>query len=105
MKLTGIMAMSCKISIDKKCNKFLQKMAKSTKREYVKIFNFIYNDLSTVPNPCMLPNARHLSGFSDNRYRWKLGDYRIIGIVENGEFCIIKIIKIAKRDDNTYKGL
>ena len=32
----------------------------------------------------------------------EVGEYRIIGIVENG---ITKIIKIAKRDENTYKGL
>ena len=58
--------------------------------------------LQSIPNPTALPNAKKLQGFS-NRYRWRIGDYRIIGIIENGEFKIIEIIKIAKRDDNTYK--
>lgn len=41
--------------------------------------------------------------YDDNRYRWRLGDYRIIGIVENNTFKLIQIIKIAKRDENTYR--
>ena len=93
--------MSCKISIDKKPAKFLQKLAKSTPKAYIKIDEFLSNDLPSATNPCTLPNAKHLQGFSDNRYRWRLGDYRIIGIVENGAFYIIQIIKIAKRDEKT----
>ncbi|EFR47406.1 hypothetical protein HCCG_01954 [Helicobacter cinaedi CCUG 18818 = ATCC BAA-847] len=33
----------------------------------------------------------------DNQYRWRLGDYRVIGIVENGEFLIVNITRIAHR--------
>lgn len=61
--------------------------------------------LSKVDNPCLLKNAKHLIGYTDNRYRWRLGQYRIIGIVKNNEFKIIEIVKIDKKDDKTYKKL
>lgn len=97
--------MNFEIILDKKSIKFLQKLAKSTPKEYVKIIDFLNNKLATSKNPCLLPNAKHLQGFDDNRYRWRVGEYRIIGIVENGKYKIIQVIKIAKRDDDTYKGL
>ncbi|MGX3044751.1 type II toxin-antitoxin system RelE family toxin [Helicobacter sp. T3_23-1056] len=93
------------IIVDKKVMKFLKKLAKSLPQVYIKIVDFLKDDLSNADNPCKLPNAKHLQGFSDNRYRWRLGDYRIIGIVEKDRFFIIQIIKIAKRDNNTYKDL
>ncbi len=97
------MAMSCKVSIDKKAVKALQKLAKSNREMYGKIDIFLHTTLPSAENPCTLPNAKHLQGFADNRYRWRLGDYRVIGIVENGEFYIVQVIKIAKRDEKTYK--
>ena len=97
------MAMSSKISIDKKSAKSLQKLAKSAPKEYAKILRFLRNDLPNADNPCTLPNARHLVGFADNRYRWRLSSFRIIGIVKNDKFYIIEIIKISKRDEKTYK--
>lgn len=96
--------MSYKVVISKKVDKELKKIAKGDKEAHLDIMIFIERKL-TLENPCTLPNAKHLKGFSDNRYRWRLGNYRIIGIVENGEFKIIQIIKISKRDENTYKGL
>ncbi|STO97579.1 type II toxin-antitoxin system RelE/ParE family toxin [Helicobacter canis] len=99
------MAMSYNIAYEKKVIKFLKKLAKSAPREFVKIDIFLNESLATCENPCTLPNAKHLQGFNDNRYRWRLGDYRIIGIVKNDTFQVIQIIKVAKRDENTYKGL
>lgn len=99
------MAMSSKVVIDKNPAKFLRKLAKSAPQAFIKIDDFLSKDLPNAKNPCTLPNAKHLVGFSDSRYRWRLGEYRIIGIVENGEFYIIQIIKIAKRDEKTYKEL
>ena len=93
------------IIVEKKVTKFLKKLAKSAPQAYIKIIDFLKDDLSNANNPCILANAKHLQGFSDKRYRWRLGDYRIIGIVERDKFYIIQIIKIAKRDDNTYKDL
>ena len=97
--------MGCKVNYDKKVIKYLKKLAKSAPKEYVKISRFLNKKLPDSENPCLLPNAKHLSGFNDNRYRWRLGDYRIIGIVENETFFVVQVIKISKRDDSTYKGL
>lgn len=97
--------MSCKVEYEKRVVKFLKKLAKSAPKEFFKINIFLNEILPTCENPCILPNAKHLQGFNDNRYRWRLGDYRIIGIVKNDTFHLIQVIKISKRDDSTYKGL
>ena len=42
-------------------------------------------------------------GATDNRWRWRVGQYRIIGIITNSnEIQILSIIEIDKKDDNTY---
>lgn len=97
--------MSFEIKYEKKCVKFLKKLVKSAPKEFFKIDSFLNEILAVDENPCKLINAKHLQGYTDNRYRWRLGEYRIIGIVENGETKIIQVIKISKRDENTYKGL
>lgn len=99
------MVMKFNIILENKCDKFLKKLAKSNPKEFLKINIFLNETLPTCENPCTLPNAKHLQGFNDNRYRWRLGDYRIIGIVKNDTFQLIRVIKINKRDENTYKGL
>ncbi|MCH5312860.1 MAG: type II toxin-antitoxin system RelE/ParE family toxin [Helicobacter sp.] len=96
--------MSFNVTLENKCDKFLKKLAKSDHKSYKLIILFL-EKLETCENPCTLPNAKHLQGFNDNRYRWRIGEYRIIGIVENGKTKIIKVIKIDKRDSTTYKGL
>lgn len=56
-------------------------------------------------NPFDMPNVKALKAHK-NAYRWRISNYRIIGILdENKEIKIIDIIRIAKRDDKTYKGL
>ncbi len=97
--------MNYEIQLTKQVLKFLNKLEKSTPSEHSKIVIFLNEKLSTNQNPCMLSNAKYLQGFDDNRYRWRLGNYRIIGIVNNGEFKIIEIIKISKQDESTYKNL
>lgn len=94
--------MSFKILISKKADKELKKIAKGNKEAHFDITIFIEKKLESTENPCILPNAKHLQGFKDNRYRWRIGDYRIIGIVENGEVKVIEIIKIAHRQE-AYK--
>lgn len=91
------MAMSSKVVIDKNPAKFLCKLAKSAPQAFIKIDDFLSKDLPNAKNPCTLPNAKRLVGFSDSRYRWRLGEYRIIGIVENGEFYIISNHKNSKK--------
>lgn len=92
------------VVLENKCDKFLKKLVKSDTKSFKLIVSFL-EKLENHENPCTLPNAKHLQDFNDNRYRWRLGDYRIIGIVKNGKTKIIQIIRIAKRDESTYKGL
>lgn len=94
--------MSYKVIIDKKADKFMTKLAKSQPEYHFKIDNFIKEKLKKDENPCMLPNAKHLQAHKDNRYRWRLGAYRIIGKVQNDELKIIQLIEIDKRNNKTY---
>ena len=96
--------MSYKIHIKNQAKKILAKLAKSAPKDFLKINNLLENELPNCENPCALPNAKHLQGFSDNRWRWRIGDYRIIGIVQNGEFKIIEIIEILRRQSKTYSN-
>lgn len=96
--------MSYKIKFKKQVDKFLVKLAKSAPKEFLKIDTFLKDELPNCENPCALPSAKHLQGYSDNRWRWKIGDYRIIGIVQNGEFKIIEIVEIARRQSKTYSN-
>lgn len=96
--------MSYEIRTKKQVDKFLIKLAKSAPNEFDKIDFFLKNKLANCENPCLLPNAKYLQGFDDNRYRWRVGEYRIIGIVENGEFKIIEIVEIARRQSKTYSN-
>ncbi len=97
--------MHYEIQLTKQVLKFLNKLEKSTPSEHSKIVIFLNEKLSTSDNPCKLPNAKRLTGFADNRWRWRLGDYRIIAKVINDEIKVIKIIRVAKRDESTYKNL
>lgn len=96
--------MSYEIKFKKQVDKFLLKLAKSATKEFLKIDAFLKDELPNCENPCKLSNAKHLQGFSDNRWRWKIGDYRIIGIVQNGAFKIIEIVQIARRQSKTYSN-
>lgn len=97
--------MSCNITLDRRPKKFLEKLAMAALKEYLRISIFLESELPNCENPCLLRNAKYLQGFSDNRYRWKIGEYRIIGIVKAQEIFFIQVIKIAKRSDKTYKRL
>lgn len=97
--------MNYEVQLTKQVLKFLNKLEKSTPSEHSKIVIFLNEKLSTSDNPCKLPNAKRLTGFADNRWRWRLGDYRIVAKIVDGEFKIIEIIKISKRDESTYKNL
>ncbi len=96
------MMTNLRIDINNKAEKFLEKLRVSQPKDYVKVAAFLYVRLPACENPCTLPNAKRLQGFK-NHYRWRVGDFRIVGIVENGEFKIVQIVQISKRDENTYK--
>lgn len=100
--------MSCKIESDSKATFFLKKLAKKAPQDYVKLYEFLQDDLTNCENPYIIAKARHLTGYDENYYRWKIGNYRIIGIVtklENDDGYLIQITKIDRRNERTYKGL
>lgn len=90
--------MSYNITIDTKANLFLKKLAKTAPKDFEKIDNFLLR-LESTQEPLKLPNCTKLVAFSDNRYRWRLGNHRIIAIIAKNQ---IQIIHIAKRDEKTY---
>ena len=50
-----------------------------------------------------LPNCKDVENAKDNRWRWRLGKYRIIGVIEKEkEIKILSIIEIDKKDNTTY---
>ncbi|WP_270985568.1 type II toxin-antitoxin system RelE family toxin [Campylobacter helveticus] len=57
--------------------------------------------LEKVENPKFLTNAKKLQGYDKDCYRWRIENYRIIGIVEDDEL-LITIIKISHRQ-GAYK--
>ena len=93
-----------KVFVEERVEKALANIYKSNKKAAKKITLFINERLPNAENPYTLPNCKKMKNY-ENYYRWRLGDYRIIGIVIDGKPCIIQIIKIAKRDESTYKGL
>lgn len=95
--------MSYEIQYEDKVSKYLKKLSKTMPKIYAKISIFLDEELPNCENPCALQSAKRLKNFKDNRWRWRLGDWRIIGIVENGELKILKIIQIARRNEKTYK--
>lgn len=89
------------ILLKKQVEKDLNKLKAKFDTEITLKINAFLDKLKNTENPTSLPNAKKLKAYDDNCYRWRIGDYRIIGIVENSEVKIIKIIKIAHRKD-TY---
>lgn len=94
-----------KVEFDRNANKFIDKLLKRDEYNALQILNFIKKDLSNYDgDPRFMQNAKKLKGYNDERYRWRVGQYRIIGLVTKKEIFIVQVIKIAKRDDKTYKG-
>ena len=83
--------------------KTLEKIENKDKIAFYEISSFL-DDLSQVKNPFTLPNAKKLNAYKD-RWRWRIDNYRIIGIKsKNEKSLIITIIEINKRS-KVYKNL
>lgn len=92
-----------KIELKSNVKKYLEKLLKSNFKQSVKIKNFL-TLLESFENPFILSNCKKIESADDNRWRWRVGEYRIIGIIEkDNDIKIILVIKIDKKDDNTYK--
>ena len=92
-----------KTTINNRADKHLEKLLKGDPKSALKIKIFLNEILATAQNPLELSNCRKVMGATDNRWRWRVGQYRIIGIITNSnEIQILSIIEIDKKDDNTY---
>lgn len=87
------------IVIIKKAQKELKRIETSNPNIAKNILAFL-DSLKTTDKPHLLPNAKKLKNKTDT-YRWRVNDYRIIGVIKDKEL-IIKVIKIAHRQE-TYK--
>ncbi len=92
------------IKIEEKVLKYLKKLQKGDFKSAIKIQSFIYNNLLNAKNPTMLPNCKDVENAKDDRWRWRIGQYRIIGVIEKeNKIKILLIIEIDKKSDTTYK--
>lgn len=94
--------MAFEIIMHKKCEKFMQKFEIANPKEHYRISRFISQTLSCVDNPLKLHNCKVVVG-SKYHYRWRLGEYRVIGDAEKKNKIVI--VKVEKKSDTTYKGL
>ncbi len=93
------------IVIKNSADKYLSKLENIEPSAYFKIRTFL-RELSQVKNPFTLPNAKKLNAYKD-RWRWRIDNYRIIGIKsknEQNQDVVIIIIEIDKRSKD-YKNL
>ena len=80
--------------------KELEKIAKANAKFASMIRRFL-GELAKAKRPKSLPNGEKMKGY-DDRYRWRVGNYRVIGLIKDKEL-IIEIIKISTRE-GAYKG-
>ncbi|PAF47028.1 hypothetical protein BKH43_08280 [Helicobacter sp. 13S00401-1] len=85
------------VILTKKADKEFTKILRSDKRNGLRIQNFMDEVLKTSDNPTLLINCKKLQN-AVNTWRWRVGEYRIVGIVLN-EILTIEIIKISTRQD------
>lgn len=89
-----------KIIIQRSADKELDKIQKGNKSAFLNIIAFL-DELKRTKQPKLLKNATKMQGY-DERYRWRVGNYRIIGLIKDKQL-IIEIIKISSRE-GAYKG-
>lgn len=89
-----------KLIIHKNADKALDKISKGDKTGFLNIIAFL-DELKQVTQPNLLKNAKKMRAYDDERYRWKVGNYRLIGLIKDKEL-IIEIIKISTRE-KAYK--
>ena len=89
-----------KVIVRQSAEKQLAKINKADYKSAQKIKIFL-RALAQTKQPKSLPNGEKMKGY-DDRYRWRVGNYRVIGIVKDKEL-IIEIIKISTRE-GAYKG-
>lgn len=90
--------MAYRVEVTKRAEK---QIAKLNKKDLLLVARAI-DELEQCDNLCTLPNAKKLQGVEDG-WRWRVGVYRILGIVD-GDRLIIELFKIGNRRD-VYRNL
>ncbi len=83
------------VVLSNQANKFLDKQSNGDPKGIYKVRVFLA-DFGDERNPTALPNCKKMQGAKD-LWRWRISNYRIIGIVKNTEL-LIEIIKISTRE-------
>lgn len=91
-----------RILITKNAEKQLSKIEKSS-QDSANNITILIDLMKITPNPHLHFNCKKLKAYiRANCYRWRVGDYRIIGQVLKDEI-VIQIFEIAHRQ-GAYKG-
>ena len=85
------------VILPRKVDKYLIKQRMGDPRGIDRVAQFIEQYLATAENPTLLPNCKKMQD-TDNKWRWRVGDYRIIAEVRSQEL-VIQVIKIAHRQE------
>ena len=85
--------MTYRVQVTKRAEK---QIAKLGKKDLLLVARAI-DELERCENPCALPNAKKLQGVEDG-WRWRVGVYRILGIVDSDRL-IIELFKVGNRRD------
>lgn len=85
-----------RIIIPRKVDKYLEKQGNGDPKGVRKIRTFLWNYLSIAENPTALPNCKKMQS-TENQWRWRVGNYRIVAEVISKELTI-KIIEISTRE-------
>lgn len=90
--------MTYRVEVTKQAEKQLRKL---NRKDLLLVASAI-DELEKCENPCVLPNAKKLQGIK-NGWRWRVGVYRLLGIVD-GNRLIIELFKAGHRRE-VYRGL
>lgn len=83
-------------------NRAKKELASLDKKTQLVIAHYLRDKLEGSENPKMVPGAKKLEGV-ENGWRWRIGVYRILGVVE-GNILTITVFKIDHRK-SVYKNL
>lgn len=91
------------IKIAEKVEKYLEKLKKGDRKSALKIEFFIIEKLMNSQEPTKLANCKNIKNSKENKWRWRVGKYRIIGVLEKEQqLKILLITEIDKKNDTTY---
>lgn len=79
-----------------KIQKQLQKMGAKEQEAYALLLEQLQKDYRKIPGCIALKGKKGM-------YRVRIGQFRVIFVIEKGRQP--EILRLTKRDENTYKGL